>query len=479
MAETDGKKTTLNLQKARSDGHKKNRTLFFCNNCGQQAPKWLGRCPACGEWNTFVEEEIQDAAAYKSSDFMLNGAPQSMESIEATEGERLQTGIAELDRVLGGGIVGGSAILMGGEPGIGKSTLLLQVMEKLAGKGIPALYVSGEESARQIKLRGTRIGAKAKELLILVEVELESILARLAEVKPAVAVIDSIQTICSAAFSSAPGSVGQVREAAGKLILFAKKSGVPIFLVGHVTKDGSIAGPKILEHMVDTVLYFEGDSGHAYRIVRCIKNRFGPTHEIGVFEMRDTGLFEVANPSAFFLAERPEGAAGSVVVPSMEGTRPILVEVQALVSATSFGMPRRTAIGVDHNRVSLLTAVMDKICGIHVGNSDIFLNVAGGVEVDETAIDLGIVAAIASSFLNRAIASGTVVFGEIGLTGEIRGVSQTEFRLKEAARMGFKRCIFPGKGQKVGDSAEKTKVGASDIELIPIRSLGELLENLF
>jgi DNA repair protein RadA/Sms len=472
-------KSTFNEKNDKGDIHKRNKTFFFCSNCGQQAQKWLGRCPSCGQWNTFIEEEIHDDTKDKASEFRLNGVPQPLDAIEAKEGERLFTGMAELDRVLGGGIVGGSAILIGGDPGIGKSTLLLQVLEKLAGRGQPVLYVSGEESARQIKLRGKRLGTTGKDLLILVEVELESILARLGEIKPAVAVIDSIQTMYSAAFSSAPGSVGQVREAAGKLIMFAKKSGVPIFLVGHVTKDGSIAGPKILEHMVDTVLYFEGDSGHAYRIVRCIKNRFGPTHEIGVFEMRDSGLFEVANPSAFFLAERPEGAAGSVVVPSMEGTRPILIEVQSLVSVTSFGMPRRTAIGVDHNRVSLLTAVMDKICGIHVGGSDIFLNVAGGVKVDETATDLGIVAAIASSFLNRAIAPGTAVFGEVGLTGEIRAVSQSEFRIKEAARMGFKRCIYPGRGKKdEGKEGNQSHVG-NDIELIAIRSLGELMENLF
>ncbi len=451
---------------------RKSKTVFFCSNCGYQSPKWLGRCPSCGEWNAFVEEAMRDDAADKSSEFRLNGTPQSIYDIEAKEGDRLQTGIAELDRVLGGGVVSGSAILIGGDPGIGKSTLLLQVLEKLAEKGLKVLYVSGEESPQQIKLRGKRLGAAAKDLLILVEVELESILASLGELKPAAVVIDSIQTIYSSVFSSAPGSVGQVREAAGKFIFFAKKTGIPVFLIGHVTKDGSIAGPKILEHMVDTVLYFEGDSGHAYRIIRGMKNRFGPTHEIGVFEMRDTGLSEVANPSAFFLSERPDGVAGSVVVPSMEGTRPILIEVQSLVSMTSFGMPRRTAIGVDHNRVSLLTAVMDKICGIHLGNSDIFLNVAGGVKVDETAIDLGIVSAIASSFLNRPIMNGTVVFGEVGLTGEIRGVSQTEFRIREAARMGFKRCIFPNKRQKEAFDVK-------NIELVPIRSLKELTENLF
>ena len=451
---------------------KKIKTIFFCQNCGQQSTKWLGRCPSCGEWNRFVEEEIRDAGAAFSANVRFDGVPQSIEDITADEGERLRTGIAELDRVLGGGIVAGSAILVGGDPGIGKSTLLLQALEKLAVRGLPVLYVSGEESARQIKLRGKRLGAAAKDLLILVEVELENILKRIEEVKPAAVVIDSIQTVYSPVLSSAPGSVGQVREASGRLILLAKRTGIPVFLVGHVTKDGSIAGPKVLEHMVDTVLYFEGDSGHAYRIIRGIKNRFGPTHEIGVFEMRDTGLAEVANPSAFFLAERPEGAAGSVVVPSMEGTRPILIEVQSLVSSTSFGMPRRTAIGVDHNRVSLLTAVMDKICGIHLGSSDIFLNVAGGVKVDETAIDLGIVSAMASSFLNRPIAAGTVVFGEVGLTGEIRGISQTEVRIKEAARMGFTRCILPRTQQSENRQGK-------NIELIPIRSLKELTEHLF
>ncbi len=450
----------------------KTRTVFFCSNCGYQSPKWLGRCPSCGAWNTFVEEVLRDDARQESSEFRLNGAPQSIHDIEAKEGQRLQTGIAELDRVFGGGIVSGSAILIGGDPGIGKSTLLLQVLEMLAERGLRVLYVSGEESPQQIKLRATRLGANATDLLVLVEVELESILAGIEKIKPAAVVIDSIQTIYSPVFSSAPGSVGQVREAAGKFILLAKKTGIPVFLVGHVTKDGSLAGPKVLEHMVDAVLYFEGDSGHAYRIIRGIKNRFGPTHEIGVFEMRDSGLSEVANPSAFFLSERPDGVPGSVVVPSMEGTRPILIEVQSLVSMTSFGMPRRTAIGVDHNRVSLLTAVMDKVCGIHLGNSDIFLNVAGGVKVDETAIDLGVVSAITSSFLNRPIVAGTVVFGEVGLTGEIRGVSQTEFRIREAQRMGFKRCIFPHKRQKEA-------FGVRNIELIPISSLKELVEQLF
>ena len=451
---------------------KKIRTMFFCQNCGQQSPKWLGKCPSCSEWNSFVEEEIPDTDAARPTEIRFEGVPQSIDNITADEGDRIITGIAEMDRVLGGGIVGGSAILVGGDPGIGKSTLLLQVLEKMAEKGVTVLYVSGEESARQIKLRAKRLGASAKGLLILVEVDLENILTRIQEIKPAVAVIDSIQTVYSSTLSSAPGSVGQVREASGRLILMAKKTGIPIFLVGHVTKDGSIAGPKVLEHMVDTVLYFEGDSGHAFRVIRGIKNRFGPTHEIGVFEMRDTGLMEVSNPSAFFLSERPEGAAGSVVVPSMEGTRPILIEVQSLVSPTSFGMPRRTAIGVDHNRVSLLTAVLDKICGVHLGSNDIFLNVAGGVKVDEPAIDLGIVSAMTSSFFDRPIAAGTVVFGEVGLTGEIRGISQTEIRIKEAARMGFTRCILPR-------TLARESLPEMQIELIKIGSLKELTEHLF
>ena len=451
---------------------KKPKTLFFCQNCGQQSPKWLGRCPACGEWNRFVEEEVRQLDERGPEAVRFDGVPQSIDTIEGDEGERIRTGIAEMDRVLGGGIVGGSAILVGGDPGIGKSTLLLQVLEKLAEQGRTVLYVSGEESARQIKLRGRRLGAASPHLMVLIEVELDNIIARIQEIQPAVAVIDSIQTVYSPALSSTAGSVGQVREASGRLILFAKKTGIPIFLVGHVTKDGSIAGPKVLEHMVDTVLYFEGDSGHAYRVIRGIKNRFGPTHEIGVFEMRDNGLAEVANPSAFFLSERPDGAAGSVVVPSMEGTRPILIEIQALVSTTSFGMPRRTAIGVDHNRVSLLTAVLDKIGGIHLGNCDIFLNVAGGVKVEEPAIDLGIVSALASSFLNRPIAAGTVVFGEVGLTGEIRGISQTEIRIREAARMGFVRCILPR-------TLSRDVLPETGMELIRIASLRELTEYLF
>jgi len=451
---------------------KKIKTSFFCQSCGHASTKWLGKCPSCGGWNQFVEEEIREASEGPSSDLQLHEAPRPIADIVADEKERLATGLAEMDRVLGGGVVPGSAVLVGGDPGIGKSTLLLQVCQRLAERGLKVLYCSGEESARQIKLRGKRIGADSDQLLVFVEIALENILAEIRRIEPHAVVIDSIQTVYASNLSSAPGSVGQVREASERLILHAKKTGIPVFLVGHVTKDGSLAGPKVLEHMVDTVLYFEGDSGHAYRIVRGIKNRFGPTNEIGVFEMRDDGLKEVANPSALFLSERPEKAAGSVVVPSLEGTRPILVEIQSLVIPTSFGMPRRTTIGVDHNRVSLLVAVMDKVCGLHLSGHDIFINVAGGVKVDEPAVDLGLVASMASSFLDRPVAPGTVVFGEVGLTGEVRGISQMETRLKEAARMGFTRCILPA-GTPAGRRPE------SGIEMFGIRSLKDLLDPLF
>ncbi len=451
---------------------KKSKTSFFCQHCGYMSPKWLGKCPSCNGWNCFAEELVSEPESGSRAEMQFDGKPLPIEEIPAEEGERIQAGLVEIDRVLGGGIVTGSAILIGGEPGIGKSTLMLQVMKNLAAGGRKVLYISGEESAHQIKLRASRINAQAKDLLVLVEVSLQKILEQIKKIEPAIVVIDSIQTIYSGDLMSAPGSVGQVREASSRLILFAKKNGIPVFLIGHVTKDGSIAGPKVLEHMVDTVLYFEGDSGHAYRIIRSIKNRFGPTNEIGVFEMRDRGLIEVPNPSAFFLAERPQNAPGSVVVASLEGTRPILVEIQALVSPSNLGMPRRTAIGVDHNRVSLLVAVLDKICGLQLGGSDIFINVAGGVRVDEPAVDLGIVSAMASSFLDRPVDARTVILGEVGLTGEVRAVSQVDVRVKEAARLGFNRCIVP---RTSTGTLEKT----AKIEICSIGSLRELLENLF
>ena len=451
---------------------KKSKTSFFCQHCGYMSPKWLGKCPSCNGWNCFAEELVTDPEAGGRPDLVFDGRPLPIDEVPAAEGERTATGVAEIDRVLGGGIVAGSAILIGGEPGIGKSTLMLQVMKNLAANGRKVLYISGEESATQIKLRANRIDANAKDLLLLIEVSLEKILDQIKKIEPAIVVIDSIQTVYSGDLMSAPGSVGQVRESSSRLILSAKKSAIPVFLIGHVTKDGSIAGPKVLEHMVDTVLYFEGDSGHAYRIIRSIKNRFGPTNEIGVFEMRDRGLIEVPNPSAFFLAERPQNAPGSVVVTSLEGTRPILVEIQSLVSPSNLGMPRRTAIGVDHNRVSLLVAVLDKICDLRLGGSDIFINVAGGVRVDEPAVDLGIVSAMASSFLNRPVDPKTVILGEVGLTGEIRAVSQLDVRIKEASRMGFTRCLVPKTSSIHMPKKEK-------MDICAIGSLKELMENLF
>jgi len=401
-----------------------------------------------------------------------DAVPLPIDAIEADEKDRIVVGIEEVDRVLGGGIVAGSAVLIGGDPGIGKSTLLMQVVERIAATGKRVLYVSGEESARQIKMRGTRIGALSSNLLILIETSLEAIQQQVKEVNPAVVVIDSIQTLYSSAYSSAPGSVTQVREASERLIIQSKQSGVPLFLIGHVTKDGSIAGPRVLEHMVDTVLYFEGDSGLSFRIVRAVKNRYGPTNEIGVFEMREGGLCEVANPSALFLSERPSGVAGSAVTASMEGTRPILVEVQSLVSETSMGIPRRTAIGVDHNRVSLLAAVIDRVCGFPLASRDIFINVAGGVKVAEPAIDLAIVSSLTSSFLNRPVDFGTLVFGEVGLTGEVRGVGQVQSRVKEAGRMGFTRAILPR-------SVVRDHTFEKEMTPLGIANVGELVEYLF
>lgn len=454
-------------------GLNKIKTAFFCQNCGHQSLKWLGRCPSCGEWNRFVEEEIGEPAETPGSRGTgFGGTALPIASIEADETDRVTTGIVDVDRVLGGGIVRGSAILLGGDPGIGKSTLLLQVLQKLAHQGRKVLYISGEESANQIRLRGKRIGASSRNLLILVEVSLENILRQVREVQPEAVVVDSIQTMYSGTLSSAPGSVGQVRESSEKLIMMSKQTGIPLFLIGHVTKEGAIAGPRVLEHMVDTVLYFEGDSGHAFRIVRSVKNRFGPTNEIGVFEMGDDGLREVANPSALFLSERPRGAAGSVVVPSMEGSRPILVEVQSLVSETTFGIPRRTTIGVDHNRVSLLAAVLEKICGFHLGNHDIYINVAGGVKLTEPAVDLGIISSVVSSFLNRPVDEGTVLCGEVGLTGEVRGVGRMESRIREAGRMGFTRCVLP----KVG--MQERAVGGA-VKQVSIENVKDLPEVLF
>jgi DNA repair protein RadA/Sms len=448
----------------------KQKTVYNCQQCGFQSPKWLGKCPDCNAWNTLVEEVV---TVTRGKVLAAGGGavPLRLAEVSAGEEDRLQVGIAEFDRVLGGGVVPGSLILIGGDPGIGKSTLLLQALGRLAAAR-PALYVTAEESARQIKLRAGRLGVQAEQLFLLAETSLENILQRVREQPPEFLVVDSIQTIFTGTLESAPGSVGQVRECAGKLMQLAKGEGIPTFIVGHVTKDGAIAGPRMLEHLVDTVLYFEGDAGHPYRILRAVKNRFGSTNEIGVFEMQERGLAEVPNPSELFLAERPEGAAGSAVVPSLEGSRPILVELQALVSGSSFGTPRRTTIGFDHNRVSLLVAVLEKKVGLSLLAQDIFLNVAGGVRLDEPAIDLGVVAALASSHLNRPIPARTIVFGEVGLAGEVRAVSRPELRVKEAARLGFDRCFLPA-GNLKNLEAPKNMV------LRGVRHAEEVLAELF
>jgi DNA repair protein RadA/Sms len=400
------------------------------------------------------------------------GQPQPIDSISLDPAMRLKTGIQEFDRTLGGGIVPGSMVLIGGDPGIGKSTLILQVVARLSRDGLRALYLSGEESPQQIKIRADRLSIHAENLFLLTGTCIEHLFERIDELQPNLLVVDSIQTVYTEALPSAPGSVGQVREVSTRLLNWAKKTGIPTFLIGHVTKDGAIAGPKVLEHLVDTVLYFEGDNSHAFRILRAVKNRYGSTNEIGVFEMKDAGLEEVGNPSRIFLEERPEGASGSVVIPCLEGTRPLLLEIQALVGPSPLGMPRRTASGVDHNRISLLVAVLGKRMGIEMGDQDIFVNVAGGLRVDEPAADLGIVSAMISSFLDRPVDKNLVVFGEVGLAGEIRGVSQPELRIKEAKKLGFTRCLLP-KGNLEACSRME------GVELVPVDSVRNLMEILF
>ena len=447
------------------------RTVYTCQSCGFKSPKWMGKCPDCNQWNSFVEERLfEEKRGLKV--FEGGSSPQPITTLEAKEGDRLKTGIGELDRVLGGGIVPGSAILIGGDPGIGKSTLMLQAMGKVADSGHKVLYISGEESPKQTKIRAERLGIISENIFIYAENTLERILDSVKELKPGIVIIDSIQTIYTQTLESSPGSVSQVRETSSQLIFNAKGMDMPLFLVGHVTKDGSIAGPRVLEHMVDTVLYFEGDRGHQFRILRAVKNRFGSMMEIGVFEMRDKGLFEVANPSALFLAERPKNASGSAVVSSLEGTRPILVEIQSLVCPTVFGIPKRTVVGVDYNRVSLLVAVLEKKGGLNITNHDIFLKVTGGLRLEEPAVDLGIIASLASNFLDKAIAQKTVVFGEVGLAGEVRGISQAEPRINEAEKLGFDRCILP----KENLTRIKDK---GSLELIGVTSVKEMMDVLF
>lgn len=420
----------------------KAQTVFVCQQCGHEAVRWLGRCPGCGAWNSLVEEARGRSAGVERP-WPTGQGLVSMQEISAEAGERARTGIGELDRVLGGGIVRGSLVLIGGDPGIGKSTLMLQVAAAISGNYGPVVYVSGEESPGQVKMRADRLGRPAARLYVLCETDMEDVEEKLLSAPPCLAIIDSIQTMHRPELESAPGSVGQVRECAAHLMRLAKSTGVPIFLVGHVTKEGSLAGPRVLEHMVDTVLYFEGDRYQSYRILRAVKNRFGSTNEIGVFEMREEGLVEIPSPSELFLAERPGDAAGSVVVASMEGTRPLLVEVQALVCPTSFPVPRRMATGVDYNKVSLVMAVLDKKVGMPLQSHDAYVKVTGGLRIDEPALDLGLATAIASSFQNRSTGPGVVVVGEVGLGGEVRRVGHIERRMAEAARLGFVKCVAP------------------------------------
>lgn len=418
-------------------------TVYFCQACGYESSKWMGQCPGCHEWNTFVEELIDKKSMGKVKNAGTIMKPVPLSTIEMTQDERMSTEMKELDRVLGGGIVPGSLVLVGGDPGIGKSTLLLQVCKNLSGQGVGVLYISGEESLQQIKIRAERIGTFRDTLNILCETNLESIRTIIDREKPQIVIIDSIQTMYNENVSSAPGSVSQVRESTGTLMQIAKGMGISIFIVGHVTKEGVVAGPRVLEHMVDTVLYFEGDRHAAYRILRGVKNRFGSTNEIGVFEMRQEGLQEVENPSEYMLSGKPKGASGSVVACSMEGTRPILLEVQALVCHSNFGIPRRTAAGTDFNRVNLLMAVLEKRLGLKLGDCDAYVNIAGGIRMNEPAIDLGIVLAVVSSFKERPIDEKTICFGEVGLSGEVRAVSMAEQRVLEAKKLGFEECILP------------------------------------
>lgn len=449
-------------------------TVYFCQNCGYESGKWMGQCPGCREWNTFVEEMVDKKSVGKGKmpgNDMAKSIPLS--EIETKEDKRVSTNIKELDRVLGGGIVQGSLVLVGGDPGIGKSTLLLQVCRNLSKQKIKVLYISGEESLQQIKIRAQRIGTFDDSLSLLCETNLDTIQKVIDREKPQIVVIDSIQTMYNEEVASAPGSVSQVRESTGTLMQIAKGQGISIFIVGHVTKEGVVAGPRVLEHMVDTVLYFEGDRHAAYRILRGVKNRFGSTNEIGVFEMRQEGLVEVENPSEYMLSGKPEGASGSVVACSMEGSRPILLEVQALVCHTNFGMSRRTAAGTDFNRVNLLMAVLEKRLGLPLGNCDAYINIAGGIRMNEPAIDLGIVLALISSYKEKAIDEKTICFGEVGLSGEVRAVSMAEQRVLEARKLGFDTCILP---MVCVETIQENAKEMSGIRLIGVRTVKDAMD---
>jgi DNA repair protein RadA/Sms len=451
----------------------KQKTIYTCSLCGYQSPKWLGKCPDCDQWNSFYEEVKVSPSRYSALNTETsNSSPTPINEIALNTDNRILTDIKELDRVLGEGLVQGAVVLIGGDPGIGKSTLALQAITKLALKNKSVLYISGEESLKQLRMRAERLGSLPENLFILAETALEKIIQEIRNIKPQIIIIDSVQTVYTSDLESAPGSVSQIRETCAKLINLSKETDTSAFLIGHVTKEGAIAGPRVLEHMVDTVLYFEGDRGHSYRILRAVKNRFGSTDEIGVFEMGQSGLSEVKNPSELFISERPYNSSGSVVVPSIEGTRPILVEIQALVTPTSLSLPRRTAIGLDSNRASILIAVIEKKLGITMYNQDVFLNVAGGVRLSEPGIDLGVITAIVSSKLDQPVPSDTVICGEVGLTGEVRSISQTSVRINEAERLGFTKCILPKKSLKNTQKDQSIKIKG-------VESISEAMESIF
>ena len=442
----------------------KPKQVYFCQECGYESSKWMGQCPGCRAWNTFVEEKVVTGAR-KQGNRTVSAAPASILEVTSDVETRLDTNMKELDRVLGGGIVKGSLVLIGGDPGIGKSTILLQVCRNLTDAGHKVLYVSGEESLQQIKMRAERLGDFKKEMYLLCETDVDAIEDAMAKVQPEVMVIDSVQTMMLESVASAAGSVSQVREVTNRLMQMAKLKNVAIFIVGHVTKEGTVAGPRTLEHMVDTVLYFEGERSSMYRILRSVKNRFGATNEIAVFEMKEHGLEEVKNPSEVMLIGRPLDAAGSVIVCSMEGTRPLLIEIQALVAQTNFQMPRRTTVGIDFNRVNLLMAVLEKRAGIHLGSCDAYVNLTGGIRLSEPAVDLGIILALVSSYRNRPVDEHTIAFGEVGLTGEVRSVSMAEQRVREAARLGFTTCILPSSNTNNIKSIEGMRlIGVSNVK---------------
>lgn len=446
------------------------KTVFLCNECGYESAKWLGKCPACGEWNSFVEEKVKkdDTHSVVRPENKKSSKPMSLNSVEGKDEDRVSTGYSELDRVLGGGLVKGSLILLGGEPGIGKSTLILQICDKIKGEG-KVLYVSGEESAEQIKIRADRLGIKNEDIMFLGETDIDVIQDNILEINPKLVIIDSIQTMYSDEITSAAGTVSQVREITARIMRLCKCNNITTIIIGHVTKEGNIAGPRVLEHMVDTVLYIEGERYFSYRILRSVKNRFGSTNEVGMFEMKNEGMCEIQNPSSVLISERDGNPTGSVIVATMEGTRPLLIELQALTSTTVFGLPRRTANGIDYNRLTLLMAVIEKKAGLNLANQDAYLNIVSGIKISEPAVDLGIVLSVASSFKNVSIKNDVAVFGEVGLTGEVRSVNFVDKRLKEVEKLGFKTCIIPESNKKVLKEQYK-------LDIIGVKNINEAMQ---